>query len=225
MPLGVDIPLNEVKRYMGYRGINDISAETEERIIKVIDQVQKLSQPRMVIREYPIDISGGSAVIRAGNEDVTLTSDSLCKNMKGCCRALLLAATIGPSCDMAVRRAGIASAAEASMYQAAGAAAIEAYLDSENKRLKSEYEAKGLFLRPRFSPGYGDLKLEHQKDWFRLLDITKQIGVELTDSLLMVPTKSVTAIIGIGTDNSRTKGSGCADCNIRTTCDYTKGRR
>ena len=128
---------------------------------------------------------------------------------------------------MLVRRASIRSAAEASIYQAAGAAAIEAFLDDANAKLETEYKARGLFLRPRFSPGYGDLKLDHQKDWFRLLDITKQIGIELTDSLLMVPTKSVTAIIGIGIDPNR-KGCpgchGCAGCNRHDTCEFSRER-
>ena len=125
---------------------------------------------------------------------------------------------------MLVRRASVTSAADAAIYQAAGAAAIEAFLDSENDRLKKEYEARDLYLRPRFSPGYGDLKLDHQKDWFRLLDISKQTGIELTDSLLMVPTKSVTAIIGIG-GNIRSKNcTGCGSCNMSSTCEYSKGR-
>ena len=93
-----------------------------------------------------------------------------------------------------------------------------------NDKLKSEYEARGMYLMPRFSPGYGDLRLDHQKDWFRLLDISKQIGIELTDSLLMVPTKSVTALIGIGFDRSKTRCHGCSACNNRATCEYSKER-
>ena len=57
---------------------------------------------------------------------------------------------------------------------------------------------------------------------FRLLDISKQIGVELTDSLLMVPTKSVTALIGIGIDKSKVGCSGCSECGKHDTCAYSK---
>lgn len=52
-------------------------------------------------------------------------------------------------------------------------------------------------LKPRFSAGYGDLPLEVQKDIFRVLDCPRKIGLTLNDSLLMSPTKSVTAIVGI----------------------------
>lgn len=224
MPLEVEIPVKEVQRYMGYHGIADIGPDMQAKIGKAVGQLGIQSHPRIISKEYRITVSDKTVVIHAENEDVTIGSEGLVRNLKGCCGAVLLAATIGPACDMLVRRASVTSAAEASIYQAAGAAAIEAFLDDYNDKLKKTYEAQGLFLRPRFSPGYGDLKLEHQKDWFRLLDITKQIGIELTDSLLMVPTKSVTAIIGIGINKEFVKCSGCACCNRHATCEFSKER-
>lgn len=209
---------------MGYRGIADIGPDIRAKIDKAIGQVSLQSHPRIISKEYPVTVRDNDVTIHAGSEDVVLQSESLARNLSGCCGAILLAATIGPACDMLVRRAGVTSAVDASIYQAAGAAAIESFLDDMNDRYKADYEAQGLFLRPRFSPGYGDLKLDHQRDWFRLLDITKQIGIELTDSLLMVPTKSVTAIIGIGINKGTQGCSGCAGCNKKGTCDFSKER-
>lgn len=224
MPLEVEIPIKEVQRYMGYHGIVDIAPEMQEKINKAIEHLGTQSHPRIISKEYRITVAEKTVTLHAENEDVTFESEGLVRNLTGCCGAVLLAATIGPACDMLVRRASITSAADSAVYQAAGAAAIEAFLDDYNDKLKASYEARGLFLRPRFSPGYGDLKLEHQKDWFRLLDITKQIGIELTDSLLMVPTKSVTAIIGIGIDKSKTECTGCKGCNRHDTCEFSKER-
>ena len=51
--------------------------------------------------------------------------------------------------------------------------------------------------RPRFSPGYGDLPLDLQKDIFAALDCSRKIGLTLNQSLLMSPSKSVTAIMGL----------------------------
>lgn len=227
MPLEVEIPVKEVQRYMGYHGIVDIAPEISEKINKAIEHLGTQSHPRIISKEYRITVAEKTVTLHAENEDVTFESEGLVRNLTGCCGAVLLAATIGPACDMLVRRASITSAADSAVYQAAGAAAIEAFLDDYNDKLKTSYEARGLFLRPRFSPGYGDLKLEHQKDWFRLLDITKQIGIELTDSLLMVPTKSVTAIIGIGIDETKTGCTGCTGCkgcNRHDTCEFSKER-
>ena len=224
MPLESEISVKEVQRYMGYRGIADIGPDIMSKIEKAIDQVILQSHPRIISKEYPVTVRGNTVTIHAETEDVVLQSESLARNLSGCCGAILLAATIGPACDMLVRRASVTSAADASIYQACGAAAIESFLDDMNDRYKADYEAQGLFLRPRFSPGYGDLKLNHQKDWFRLLDVTKQIGIELTDSLLMVPTKSVTAIIGIGINKESHGCSGCAGCNKKGICDFSKER-
>jgi hypothetical protein len=224
MPLEVEIPVKEVQRYMGYHGIVDIAPEMQEKIHKAIEHLGTQSHPRIISKEYRITVAEKTVTLHAENEDVTFESEGLVRNLTGCCGAVLLAVTIGPACDMLVRRASITSAADSAVYQAAGAAAIEAFLDDYNDKLKASYEARGLFLRPRFSPGYGDLKLEHQKDWFRLLDITKQIGIELTDSLLMVPTKSVTAIIGIGIDETKTGCTGCKGCNRHDTCEFSKER-
>ena len=63
--------------------------------------------------------------------------------------------------------------------------------------LRAGFRKEGLALRPRFSPGYGDLPLEFQRDFFRILRPQRRIGVTLTDACLMVPSKSVTALVGI----------------------------
>lgn len=85
------------------------------------------------------------------------------------------------------------SAARAAALQALGAAAAEQWCDKVNARIVLEYGA----ARPRFSCGYGDLPLKLQREIFPALQVTKNIGVTLTDGDLMIPEKSVTAIVGI----------------------------
>ena len=82
--------------------------------------------------------------------------------------------------------------------QALGSERVEALCDEFEKDIKKELGGEGVFFRPRFSPGYGDLPLEFQKDIFRLLECPRRIGISLGESLLMTPSKSVTAIIGFG---------------------------
>jgi hypothetical protein len=84
------------------------------------------------------------------------------------------------------------------MLQALGSERVEALCDEFCRLMAIESKRE---LRPRFSPGYGDLPLELQRDIFRLLEPSRRIGVVLNDSLLMSPSKSVTAIIGIEKDN------------------------
>ncbi len=120
-------------------------------------------------------------------------SKSLGKNLSGCDSAVIFGATVGVEIDRLIAKYGRISPAKAVMLQAIGAERIESLCDLFNDEIKRMYKN----TRPRFSPGYGDLPVELQKDIFRLLDCPKNIGLSLNDSMMMSPSKSVTAIIGV----------------------------
>ena len=106
------------------------------------------------------------------------------------------------------------------IYQAAAAAMTETWCGMINERIRKEAEIEGLYTRPRFSPGYGDLPLTLQRDISRILNMPKEIGVSLTDTLLMTPSKSVTALIGVAKTPADCHKSGCAACSAASTCPY-----
>jgi hypothetical protein len=120
-------------------------------------------------------------------------SKQLKKNLSGCKKIVLFAATAGVEFDRQVLKYERVSPAKALWYQSIGAAYVESVCDTFCKELTEKYGG----TRPRFSPGYGDLPLAMQKDIFTALQCEKQIGVTLNDDLFMTPTKSVTAIVGI----------------------------
>lgn len=124
-------------------------------------------------------------------------SADLEKNLQGCNEMILLAATVGLPFDRLLARYTRLSPARALCLQAIGTERVEALCDTLQEELRKEINATGQHLRPRFSPGYGDLPLELQRDVFSLLQPEKHLGLTLRDSLLMSPTKSVTAITGI----------------------------
>lgn len=124
----------------------------------------------------------------------SVCSEQLKKNLQDCNKVLLLAATAGVGIDRLISKYGRIAPSKALMFQAIGAELVEAICDTFGR----EYEAeRACTLCPRFSPGYGDLPLETQKDVFRVLDPAKRIGLTLNDSLLMSPSKSVTAFAGV----------------------------
>ena len=110
---------------------------------------------------------------------------------------------------------------KAVVLQAAAAAMLEDYCDQMNEELEKKYEEKGLYLRPRFSPGYGDFSLECQPALLGCLEAGKRIGITLTDSLLMAPSKSVTAVIGISRIPGTCGMRSCQDCEKRD-CAYRR---
>lgn len=124
----------------------------------------------------------------------SVQSEKLAKNLSGCSHVLLFAATVGTTLDRLIAKYARLSPSRAVMLQALGSERVESLCDIFCKDFEQE---NGAVLKPRFSPGYSDLTLNVQKDIFSVLNCPKNIGVYLNDSLLMSPSKSVTAFAGI----------------------------
>lgn len=157
---------------------------------EVIGEAEGCIAPRAVLLEAPLSIEGNT--LQAAG--MSVTSPSLARLLAGCSRVLLVAATLGPGIDRLIGRYARLSPARALVLEALGTERIEATLNTLERELSAAY---GRPLAPRRSPGYGDLPLSLQRDFFALLSPERHIGLFLTDSLLMVPQKSVTAFIGI----------------------------
>ena len=131
-------------------------------------------------REAPISARGVWKRTRLGGSDV-----------------VFLCGTIGAEFDAWQRRLSVLSAADALLSQQIGLDAVEKVMDELEKRLRLEVEVEGKILKPRRSPGYGDLPLALSRTILAELDAPRKIGVSITDSDLLVPSKSVTAICEI----------------------------
>lgn len=110
---------------------------------------------------------------------------------------IFLCGTLGAAFDAWQRKLAAMSAADAYLAQLIGLDAVEKLMDELERKAKSEVEVEGKRLMPRRSPGYGDLPLVLSREIIALLDATKKIGVSITDSNLLVPSKSVTALCEI----------------------------
>lgn len=110
---------------------------------------------------------------------------------------VFLCGTIGAEFDAWQRRLSVLSAADAFLSQQIGLEAVEKVMDGLEEEIRKEVEVEGKRLRPRRSPGYGDLPIELSRTILNELDAPRKIGVSITDSNLLVPSKSVTAICEI----------------------------
>lgn len=207
----LELELRAVSRYLGY-GRTAPDAATQALMERLRPLFLAAVDCRACCLEVPVSVEG-DRVRFSGCAPVS--SRSLAKNLEGCSSALLFAATIGAAADRQRRYAAVRSPAEAVVLDAMGTAGIEAFCDRLCDGWRQEYAAKGLFLRPRFSPGYGDLPLEFQGTLLPLLDSGRQAGITLTESLLMTPQKSVSAIVGLGSDGCREHYHDCAACALR----------
>lgn len=186
----VEYNRKEALRYLGARP-NDKQAENLVDIayLKLRNEVQ----PRHIIQKHRCTVDAEGITLDCG---VRFTSSDLARHLKDCNEVLLLAATLGSRVDVAIRRTALESVAEGAAAQAVGAALIESYCDS----VQSQVDTGNLAQRPRFSPGYGDWSLEEQRLLFSVLNCSKSIGLSLTDGMMMAPSKSVTAVIGLSED-------------------------
>ena len=207
----------ETARYLGYRGSQPDQA-VEALIEQCIAEAEATAVRKETHARFPLIVSGDDELRIAS---LRLHSKSLQRNLAGCSEVFLFAATIGIAVDMLIRRSALLDASKGLVMQAAGAAVIEAWCDEVNDRLKQEVREEGLFLRPRYSPGYGDLSLDCQRDFLYLLQAQKNIGLTVTDSGLMIPVKSVTAIIGISPVETSCHHQGCEECNL-TDCAFRR---
>ncbi len=179
----------ETLRYLGMSGVVPDEAFLL-RLEAVEEAILAAARPNACWQLHAVKVKGDSCSI--GN--LTFHSRSLATNLKGCSQAFLFAATLGTEIDGLLRRYGQIAPADLVMAQAVATSLIEAICDRYEEEMAKEVPGKR--LRTRFSPGYGDLPLEAQRELFAALDITRQIGVTLTTAQLMVPSKSVSAIIG-----------------------------
>ena len=207
----------EVLRYLGFRQ-HTPDENTLRFICAVESELQTEIRPKSIYGEFPLAFLSNREV-KIG--DKVFESEKLRRHLNGCERILVFAATLGAGADSLLRRYSATDRAKAAVAQAVLAAATESYCDEVCAEIAKKENKNGWYLRPRFSPGYGDLALTAQRDLFALLEITKRTGIVLTESCLMLPTKSVTAFIGLTRDAQRCDKRGCALCD-NTDCAYRK---
>ena len=207
----------ELLRYLGCKNGTVPDENTKVLIDQCKQELEQAASPRVTWREYPLSIQ--DHVI-----DMTCfqtRSKSLERNLKDCEQILLFAATLGSQVDVLLHRYNMIQMSKAVVMQAASVAMLETFCDEENQKLKEAYQEKGWYLRPRFSPGYGDFPLECQRQIAPALELSKRIGVTLTDSLLMAPSKSVTAVIGLSPEKQDCHRKGCEECG-KTDCNFRR---
>lgn len=214
------VNIREIYRYLGY-GAKTPDEKIEAMVLKVLDVMVHSVQPRNIYKIYNCSTSQTVMVLKGENRTLTFESKNLADNLAQCSYVILMAATLGIEADKLLQRYEILNMTKAAFAQACGAACIEAYCNILQEQICEDFSTDGkkLYLRPRFSPGYGDLPLHYQKVIFDELECTKRIGLTLTDSLLMYPTKSVSAFIGLTANPQSCHIGKCKTCdNIK--CEF-----
>lgn len=181
------------KEIVRYSGARECTPELEQLISLCAKEMNGRLRYSLCYSEFSVSAKGDTLDLGFAK----VTSKDLAKNLSGCKKIIVFAATVGIDVDRLISRYSHTSPSRALVYQAIGAERIEALCDTFCKEIALSLESEGATTRPRFSPGYGDLPLSLQRQIFSTLDCHTRIGLALGENLLMSPSKSVTAIIGI----------------------------
>ena len=213
----MDINEKEILRYLGY-GKNKADDTVMDMVYDCMKQVREAANPKSVSQRFELSISEDNYIEAAG---IRVKSNSLAKNLKDCNEVIFFAATLGTDVDRMLNRYLKLNIAKAAVFQAAAAASIEGYCNECQKKIEKDMLKEGLYVRPRFSPGYGDLPLNIQGQFLAVLNTSKTIGVVLSDGDIMLPEKSVSAVMGLSEKNSRCVLEGCEACG-KIDCTYRR---
>ena len=204
-------PAFDKKEIFRYAGCKDADEGITRLLNECLQECEGVFSYRVCYRVFKAE----EFLQKFGNE-----SKALAKNLESCTYAVAFAATVGLPIDRLIVKYANIAAAKALLFQAIGAERIESLCNAFCEDMKTQAKEKGYFSRPRFSPGYGDFAIEAQTELFRVLDCSRKIGLSLTEGLLMTPTKSVTAVVGLSKREKACK-VGCEVCE-KTDCFMRK---
>ncbi len=182
--------LHETARYMGYKHGAEPSEAICELIEEAYEELSKVITPKYIYKEYDFTRTEDGIVI----DGIEFKSKKLLNHLRNSTSVILFGATIGVGADTLVRKYSVTDVAMTSVVHCVGASLVENLCDIACDELKSTIKGEH---RPRFSPGYGELHISSQVDFFKLLPMTTQLGVTLSENYMMTPTKTVTAFIGV----------------------------
>lgn len=152
------------------------------------------------------------------NCDLSLIGEDISNHLKDCDKAILFCATLSHGPDKLIRINQVRDMTKSIIIDALASAAIEQICDLIQEEIKERFPS--LYQTWRFSPGYGDLPLDIQKEFINVLSATKRAGISSTNTNMLIPSKSVTAIIGLSENIIPKQKRGCQVCSLRETCVY-----
>lgn len=209
-----ELNYNEILMYLGYRG-QKITEDVEIQIKRCISEVMKASEPKLVWRRLPL--------IEGRIEGLELPGQDIRDVLSSCQEVVLVAATIGNKVERLLMQREVSDMADAVIMDSCASTAIENVCDNFEFDLRDELNQQGLYLTDRYSPGYGDFPLDIQPRLCAALNAQKRIGLTVSASNIMIPRKSVSAIMGISYERQQLRKRGCEVCSMFLNCPYRKG--
>ncbi|MBN2134109.1 MAG: hypothetical protein JW737_00110 [Acidobacteria bacterium] len=195
---GVPLSVSREKVYKRLnRGGKAVDHSTFDRIFDdVYSEALSLADVQAAWLKMNIENLDSGKIILSGekNEKTELFSKDLASWLTGCGEIYILALTVGRAiADKIQDLSDSGEVTRALLMDAVSSELVEAAADALTRRIAREANAP---ITKRYSPGYGDWKIDAQRMIDDILCLG-EIGIELNDAYLMIPEKSITAVIGV----------------------------
>lgn len=198
---------SEAIRYLGGAGI-----QMNDQMEVLMDECEKMVLEKAAPKFLYIELDLPCDAIMGGRD--------IANHLDGCEKAILMCATLGAEIDKLIRISQISDMAKAVVLDSFASVAVEQVCNRVDEIIAEKYN--GYNMTFRFSPGYGDYPISLQQDFLRMLDAPRKIGLTTNENFLLMPTKSVTAVMGLSKNPIERKKRGCAICNMRGKCRFRK---
>lgn len=217
----IQIKKAEVLRYLGYKD-QELDPITNRLIDESIKEISDLVEKKYTYKIFAIKRGRGKLWLEGTN--LTLVGKDIKNHLKDSDSCILMAVTLGHEVDKIIRYYQKISMTKATILDACTSAAIEEVCDIVNNELEILVSKNKKTLTSRYSPGYGDLPIAMQNSLLEILQVKRTIGLSVTSHNILIPRKSVTAILGIiDEEDKKDKEVSCKTCNKYNSCNFQKG--
>lgn len=220
----IEIDEKEVLRYLQYKN-QEIKDDLSEIIKECIESTKEIVNPRFIYRKYKIKKSKSSnskGEIYLEGANLILQSDDIYNLLIECDECILMSATLGLEIEKEIRKLTYTDLTKGIIIDACATTAIEEVCDIVQANIEKQLLKDHKYITYRYSPGYGDLPIEKNIDINNILNSQKEIGLTVTNSGIMIPRKSVVALIGVSHKGVSNSKRSCENCNNRHNCIYKK---
>ena len=220
----IGINKSEVLRYLEYKG-----QKIDKTLDFIIDDCIKITKekinPRYTLGVYSIlrEKINNSYQIKFKDSDILIKSKDLYELLNNSSKCVVLATTLGTDIEKQIRINSYSNLTKSIIIDACATAAIEEFCDILQQDIKLKLGEQKKYITIRYSPGYGDLSINVNEDIINLLGASNKIGLTMTKDKIMIPRKSVIAIIGISEIESIYNKKTCLECSNYNNCKYKKG--
>ena len=215
----LEIPKDEVLRYLGYRS-QLIDEKLDELIKLTIEESKTLITPRFITSRCKVSLVENG--VKLLGTSILLTGNDIKEHLKDSKECILMGVTIGGNIEKRINLYGKTNLTKSLILDSCATTAVEEICDKVEDYIKGEAIGNGESTTFRYSPGYGDLSLDVQKDIINTLKAEKTIGLTVSAHNLLMPRKSVTAIIGLIPKDKEVKKKGCEVCKNYENCSFRK---